>query len=393
ARPGAAGTSTTAAGPACGPLSPTDQGVTAKTITVGVVVVDLGSASGLINLPSSADVRKAYGAVLDAVNKAGGVRCRKVVAKYYTDNVFDTSSEHAACLQMQQDKVFAAFNNLFNTTEQTCLAKAGIPNIWYTTPHTPDVRKYAPYILSWHPHYDQLIKHYVRGSQSQGWFKGMKKLGILEASCYPDEGVALRKELKSIGVDPGGASVFNYGCGAQTQMADQQQAASLQFKRDGVTHVMDVAYSASSGFSAAADQQAYDPEFTHMEDASATAIETGAQNTAGYQYNGSTQECSRILKGAGLPAPYAEPSALYFGVACVNLQMFKAMAEKAPELKRNQMALGLSRVGAMELSFPAGPGNFRDASLPTGGQNWRPARWATACNCWKVVDTRYRPGY
>lgn len=399
---------------ACGALAPTDQGVTARTITVGVVLVDLGSAGDLIDLPSKADQMKAYDAIVDDVNKNGGVRCRKVIAKYYTDGVADTSQEHAQCLQMQQDKIFIAFNNMFNTTEQTCIAKAGIPNIWYTTPHTGDVRKYAPYILSWHPHYDQLIEHYVRGANAVGWFKGMKKLGILQGSCYPDEAAALDKELRGIGMDPSKASRFNFGCTAGgTATPDQSQSAALQFKRDGVTHILNVAYANDASVSTAADQQLYYPAFAHMEDASATAIETGTQkpgksydktllitaiqtgarNTKGIVYNKPTQECTRILKGAGLPAAYEVPHALYFGVGCTNLLMFKTMAERAPELKRDQMALGLSKVGALDLPFPAGPAVFSDPRLPTGGQQWRPGAWSTACECWKVTDQRYRTGY
>src|SRR5256885_1826940 len=82
--------------------------------------VDLGPANETIQLPSVADLQKAYNAVFDYYNAAGGVQCRKLVPKYYSDNVLDVSSEQAACLQMQQDKVFAVFNNLFTPQEQTC---------------------------------------------------------------------------------------------------------------------------------------------------------------------------------------------------------------------------------------------------------------------------------
>lgn len=417
--PAAPGTDATAAGPgtpakaACGPQTATDNGVTAKDITVGVVVVDLGGASGLINLPTAEEVRKAYNAVIDDVNAKGGVRCRKLKAKFYTDSVFDQSQERAACLQMAEDKVFAAFNNLFNTTEKTCIAKQKIPNIWYTTPLTADVKRYAPYILSWHPHYDQLIKHYVKGAKAQGWFKGMKRVGILEQSCFPDQNSAIRRELQGIGIKLEDVSVFNYGCDQAAAAPEKDQAAALQFKREGVTHVMNVAYAFDGSFSRAADQQDYDPEFAHMEDASATAIETGtskpgdsydgtllvsaietgARNTAGYKYNAATQRCAAVLKKAGLPAPYEVPEGLYFGVACVNVAMFKAAAERAPSLVRSQLSSGLSRVGNLELPFPAGPAIFNSVELPTGGQQWRPGRWFTSCQCWRVTDVRYRPGY
>lgn len=398
----------------CGTPSATDQGVTAKEITVAAVLVDLGAANGTINLPSVEDQRRAYNAVADQINRDGGVRCRKVVVRFFSDNPLDASAAHAACLEIQDAKVFAAFNNLFAPQETTCLAKAKIPNIWYTPPHTPDVRRYSPYILSWQPDYDQLIRHYVRGAKSQGWFTGLEKLGILEQSCYPDENEAIRRELTAIGIDPGDAEVFNYGCsGAPVSTPEQDQAAALQFKREGVTHVLNVAYGSISSFSRAADQQAYDPEYAMMEDAAATAIqsgtskpgdgfdgallvttiETGATNTPGYRYGAATAECAKTLTAAGLPAPYETDGAKFFGIACTNLIMFKAAAEAAPELVRTQLGAGLVRAGALDLAFPAGPLQVRDARLPTGGQLWRPGRWVTACQCWRVTDIRYRPGY
>jgi ABC-type branched-subunit amino acid transport system substrate-binding protein len=400
-------------GAACGPLTATDNGVTAKDITVGVVVVDLGGASGVINLPTPEELKRAYSAAIDDVNAKGGVRCRKLKAKFYNDSVFDTSQEHAACLQMAADKVFTVFNNFFTTAESTCVAKQKIPNIWYGPPHTPDVKRYAPYIMSWHPHYDQLIKHYVHGTAARGWLKGMKKLGLLEQSCYADENSAIRRELQSIGVKLAEVSVFNYGCDATPADPSKDQAAVLQFKREGVTHVMNVAYTYDANFSIAADQQSYDPQFSHMEDASATAIEaqsqkpgrsydgtllisaieTGANHTPGYRYNKASQDCAALMKKAGLPAPYAEPKALFFGIACVNVAMFKDAAEKAPSLVRTQLATGLSRVGPEELAYPASPAIFNSAEFPTGGQQWRPGKWVSACQCWQVTDARYRPGY
>jgi ABC-type branched-subunit amino acid transport system substrate-binding protein len=398
---------------ACGPLTATDNGVTAKDITVGVVVVDLGGASGVINLPTPEEVKRAYNAAIDDVNARGGVRCRKLKAKFYNDSVFDTSQEHAACLQMAADKVFTVFNNFFTTAESTCVAKQKIPNIWYGPPHTPDVKRYSPYILTWHAHYDQLIKHYVHGAKAQGWFKGMKKLGLLEQSCYADENDAIRRELQSIGLKVSDVSLFNYGCDATPVDPSKDQAAALQFKRDGVTHVMNVAYTYDANFSVAADQQNYDPEFAHMEDASATAIEaqtqkpgrsydgtllitaieTGANHTPGYRYNKASQDCAAVMKKAGLPAPYAEPKALFFGIACVNVAMFKDAADNAPSLVRTQLATGLSRIGAKELPYPASPAVFDDPQLPTGGQQWRPGKWVRTCQCWQVIDPRYRPGY
>jgi hypothetical protein len=385
-------------------------GVTATTITIGVIVVDMGAASNLIDVPPAEDQRKAHTAVFNDINKNGGVLCRKLVPKFYTDGVLDTSQEHSECLRIQADKVFAVFNNFFNTSEQTCIPKAKIPNIWYTPPHTPDVQKYSPYIMSWQPDFDTLIHQYVFGAKAEGYFTGMKKLGIVTQTCYPDEFPALKRELSAAGIDPDKASVFDYGCSQSPNNPQADQAAVLQFQREGVTHIINVAYANDAGMSQAADQQNYKPRWVHMEDASATAIETGtskpgksfdnamlistiqtgAAHTAGYKFNKPTQDCTRLLAANGLPPAYSKGVAALFGIACIDGALIKSLIEKSSAPRRDQLAPAMSQLGAMELPYPGGPINVTNPRIPTGGQLARPGVWRSACNCWQVTDVRFR---
>jgi hypothetical protein len=395
----------------CGRPGATDQGVTATTVTVGVVVVDLGAANATISLPTVADQEKAYDAAFADLNARGGARCRKVVLRYYSDNPLDANAEHKDCLQMAQDKVFAVFNNLFSSTEQTCIAKAHIPNVWYTPPHTPDVTRYAPYILSWQADYDKLIHHYVNGANGLGFFTGMSRVGVLEGSCYPDENTAVIKELHAVGIPDSKISTFNFGCtGAPVETPDQDQQAVLQFKREGVTHVVNVSYGAVTGFSGAADQQNYSPRFAMMEDGAATAIQsgttkpgksfdkallittiqTGARTTPGYRFSAATQRCARLLTKAGLSTPQGSDNGQYFGIACVNALLFEAAAAHAPELVRTQLAAGLAAAGTVDVSYPAAPISVTNPRVPTAGQTWRTGQWSSGCQCWHVTSTAFR---
>ncbi|MDT7549776.1 MAG: hypothetical protein QOE84_2170 [Actinomycetota bacterium] len=395
----------------CGRRGATDLGVTATTVTIGIVVVDLGAASNTINLPSVADQEKAYNAAFSDLNARGGIRCRKVVLRYYSDNPLDASAEHSSCLQMVQDKVFIVMNNLFSTSEQTCIPKNHIPNIWYTPPHTPDLAKYAPYVLSWQADYDKLIHHYINGANGLGFFAGMKKVGVLEGSCYPDENTAVIRELHAVGIPDSKISTFNFGCtGAPVETPDQDQAAVLQFQRDGVTHVVNVSYGAVTGFSGAADQQGYDPEFAMMEDGAATAIQsgttkpgksfdkallistiqTGARTTPGYRYSAATQHCAQLMSKAGISTPQGSDNGQFFGLACVNARLLEEAANNASDLVRGQLAGGLVRAGTFDVSYPAAPITVIDPRRPTAGQTWRPSRWDKGCNCWHVTSTTFR---
>jgi hypothetical protein len=66
------------------------------------------------------------------------------------------------------------------------------------------------------------------------------------------------------------------------------------------------------------------------------------------------------------------------------------MAERAPALTRTQLAVGLTRVGPLDLAYPGGPINISNPRVPTGGQLARPGVWRTSCQCWVVTDARFR---
>jgi hypothetical protein len=413
---GVGGTGTTAATGCLGAAS--GQGVTPTTITVGVILPTIGALNSAIGIPSAADHKKAYGAVFGDINKHGGAQCRKLVAKFYEDNPLDPSTGQAACLQIQQDKVFAVINNLFNSTVSTCVAQAKIPNFWYTTPHVNQIKKYAPYILSFQADYDRLITAYVWGSRKVGWFAGMKKIGILDQTCYPDLSAKLRSELTAAGYPAGTWSVYNYGCSTSGtgQEPDKDTAAAVQFQSAGVTHVLSTAYGKSSQFAKAAEQQNYRPKYVVMSDAQIqannhttppqtssfdgaldiTGDQIGSLDTPGYKHTRATLSCRKLISGAGLPdmldSSQGTAGTLY-GVACASSTMLVAALQRIPVLQRSSLASGLAKAGSLELSFPAGPSVFDNAANPTGDQYWRPAAFRTSCNCWQVTSVAWRTSF
>jgi hypothetical protein len=239
----------------------------------------------------------------------------------------------------------------------------------------------------------------------------MQKVGVLQGSCYPDENVAVIKELHAVGIPDGKISTFDFGCtGAPVESPDQDQAAVLQFKREGVTHVVNVSYGAVAGFSRAADQQNYDPEFAMMEDGAASAIQsgttkpgdsfdkalliktiqTGARTTPGYRYSAATERCGKLMTKAGVSTPQGSDNGQFFGIACVNALLLEAAANHAPDLVRTQLATGLASAGTFDVSYPAAPITVVDPRRPTAGQTWRNGLWDKACNCWHVTSPTFR---
>lgn len=411
APPARAGTTTSTAS-RCGSLTGTDKGVTASQVTVGILLPDAGPVNSYVGIPSQSAFQAAYNAVLAYYNQAGGVQCRKLVAKYYDDNVLDSSSEQATCLQVVQDSVFAVLNNFDTPAETTCLAQHSIPNIWYTPAHGPNVRQFYPYLLSDAPNYDRLIRNYVVGAQQEGFFKGMKKLGILEETCFPDENTDIAADLAAIGVGPSEIETYNYGCPVAVDTPDQDQEAALQFEKDGVTHVMNTAYTYITDFAQAAHNQGYNPQMAVMEDGAMGAIahessppppasfngalgitwdQIGAESTPGVTLSPATAVCARILAQIGDPPPTAKGSAAgaLYGDGCAIVSAFVSAADHDLPLVRTGLAAGLVRAGPQELSYPVGPMDVTTSTDPTGGQYWRADRWSSACQCWQVIDPQW----
>ena len=83
-------------------------GVTANSIKVGIVWVDLSSLVSILHI-NEGDFPKAYQAIIDDINAKGGIHGRKLVATIVGVNPTSQSAADAACTKLtQDDKVFVA---------------------------------------------------------------------------------------------------------------------------------------------------------------------------------------------------------------------------------------------------------------------------------------------
>ncbi|MCW2622603.1 MAG: hypothetical protein JWL64_2205 [Frankiales bacterium] len=125
---------TAGASPSAARLTATDQGVTATSVKVGVVLLDIQALKPLGFSQARftpAEQRQQYQAFLDQVNKSGGLSGRRITPDYVTYNPLDTNGSQsggAICIRLaENDKVFAVMGVLDGNIAECLTQQYGIP--------------------------------------------------------------------------------------------------------------------------------------------------------------------------------------------------------------------------------------------------------------------------
>jgi len=401
-------------------MTSTDQGVSATQINIDVDVANLGGQAGnsLVGLPSAQQEEATYQAAIDAANGAGGVRCRKLVAKYYEVNPLDQSSLEAACLQIVADHPFALLDEGLSSpagspTPRDCPPSYQVPEFGTQPLSQAEHDRFAPYLFSDGSTAEGVVNDWVFAAHQLGWFVGAKKIGLLEQDCVPDINHLALSDLAKVGIPLSQTTTFDFGCPNAIPPPNQVEQAVLQFKTAGVTHVMDDGGVYENYFSKAAKAQDYQPKYSVGDQGTIalwdnpnfgpdpqnfsgalaiTPTQYGAENTPGTAFNSQTSTCDKAMAAKGLPAAEHSPDGLS-GVACVGVDMFVTAADRAPVLRRVDLAAGLQQAGHLDFSFPIGPGNFAASHGLHGGGYWRADTWYTACACFRVSDATFSPSF
>ncbi|HEX2038184.1 MAG TPA: hypothetical protein VHF47_00465 [Acidimicrobiales bacterium] len=226
------------------------QGVTATEIKIGLQVnapIDYAAFGGR---GSNGDDQKTSQAVVDHINKTGGIAGRKVVPVYH---ITDTNSgtfaaqAEAACADFVDDKkVFAAISTTNAGEPAQCYANRGMPYISHKRGFYPAEyfqrmagSLYTPGrmgITRW-------TVAYVDALVEQGYFAGGAKVALLRYD-HPDfdkltdqvlkprlaaRGVTLADEFRA--ATPGSVAGLS-------DTAASASAAVVRFRANGITHVM-----------------------------------------------------------------------------------------------------------------------------------------------------------
>lgn len=413
---GAAGTSGD-----CVPPPGSDQGVTDKEITIAIFIVELGGAAGneTLNVPPPAEQRGAYEAMIDELNKTGGVACRKITPQFFTVNPLDQNDLQATCLDVVEAKVFYA-NDIGAYSAYPafvdCYIRNKIPFFESAFIPQAQVEKSYPYLLGTSTH-DNLYFNTAFALEERGFFdpaKGFKKLGFFYQDCVPEHPQKYLRWLEQAGVPKSQIVTYNFGCATTlyASPADIQQAV-IRFQQAGVTHVTHVRGEGDwFNFTRAAQQQGYKPKYgwgdqsasfssygtlsPNWENADGAILVTGyrfnEERTPGLTPTAGTRTCQQIMTAHGQPEIYREQLGMG-GVACNQVWFFKSAVDHAPELKRTALAAGLSRGGQIDFAFPYGPATFPTPRTTNAGNYWRPLTAVAACSCWRVADPNFRPTF
>ena len=419
-RPAASGGGPAAATGGCVSPPGSDQGVTDKEIKIALTLVELAGDAGneTVNVPPAPQQKADYDAIVDEINKTGGVACRQLKVLYFTINPLDQAQLRQTCLDVAQAGVFyvndlggyAAFPAIVD-----CYAENKLP--FYEGNFLPESQIDAGYpYLFVAATQDNLFFNTVFALRDRGFFdpaQGFRKLGYFYRECIPEHPRKVLSWLQQAGVPSSQIVTYNFGCpvGIYVSPSDIAQAA-LRFQQNGVTHVLTHGASDWFQFSRVAQQQGYKPKYG-VSDQSTSFSSYGTNGPewnnidgsvliSNYRFNeertpgnvptDATERCARIMRARGQPHPYNQKIGMS-GVACNQLWFFANAANHAPELKRTALAAGLNRGGPIDFAYPYGPSTFPTPKTTYHGNFWRPQVAYASCNCWRVADFMFQPTF
>lgn len=381
-----------------------DIGISADIITVGVPVPDasaMGDTEGGVKFGETVgDFRKQYQAAIDAVNEAGGINGRQVVAEYRTYAAGDADAMRAACIYLTEEKkVFAVLAGFYGEpilciTEQhdtPLVASASEPDDYYA-------RSNGNY-FSISTSKDRTLTNLVDSLHRDGLLEG-KTIGVLD-----QEGVdaipvdrSLLPALEAAGYDVAYHSRIANDVGA----AQSQIPLEVQRMRGAGVDTIIVASGLirATVFAQEANNQRWRPQYLLSDFASgATDIYTIAMPDSFDGSIGYTAfRTGEARKGQAEPAHDARcrqgyeqrtgetvdrRTIVYTNVvwACGITNLFaRGMAAAGPNPTRDSFSQALQNLGEFPLPF-GDRGSFRPGKFDAPDST-RQVRWSLDCKCW-----------
>ena len=355
------------------------QGVTSKTITIGITYPDVAAIRNLINVDPG-NYQVAYTALIDQINNAGGINGRKIVPEFAPVDPLGTAGAATACTTLTEDDHVYVALGFFQAVDTACYVQThDTPIIGTSLSASQAATAKAPWFNPQISDSD-LIPKEMAIFKEEGAFKGAK-VGVIGTSADTVEMALVGPALKKLGVDVVQSAVNSVPDTDTTAQVAEYQTIAEKFQSDGVNLVVAVGASGNGWPSALQDNQStYTPRFiaTDYTDLDAyTSNKAGHSNTilknvltAGFNAPANLAWDDPAMKKCVATIQKAEPTAVINNP--VTATSSTPVTWTAPETACQQMALltDILKSAGKTLNnqtFETGGQSLTHVSIPGGG--------------------------
>lgn len=411
---GVAGPGQIPAAAACRERAAGGPGVTATEIHIDMAEVDLAGPVGNAAFGIRSDTPQIVAAVVDHINKTGGVACgRKLVVTQYKVNPVDPNDEQSKCLQMVQDGVLEVINAAGYVTpvSEQCFIQNHVPLETLTSVGRQQAISSYPYLFSPLASSEQQVRDGILGLAARHEFQAPAfsgHLGVFEDDCLPSANQEISRDLAASGVKSDQESTYVMDC-ALIGQPNQISAAVLQNKLAGDTQVfLASTISNDQNYVRLADQQDFHPRYLTADygtpyapgqtwdsgfDGALAITSTRAGELDSGIHSPGEMACNQILVSHGIRPLTNGASDVGATSICDTLNLFvQAVDHAGLNPTRLSLVQGLSTSGPFQ-SAGLGDSDWNRPGKLTGGDYQREIEYHVACQCWKVVDAAFGPAY
>jgi Periplasmic binding protein len=390
-------------------------GVTSTSIKIGIPYVDLASVAQFTHGLSQGNYQAVYQALINAINKGGGINGRKIQASYAAVNPIGTASSSAACTQLiEDDQVFAVLG-FFQNNDPLCYTQLHSTPIIGGTMTTQLLANSKAAWFSTTPIDNVIEPAAINAFARAGAFKS-KRVAVLSLSTAP-AGLAssVVRALARNGVTPvATATVLANDSDPEASLQQIGGVVALKFRSAGANVVVPVGEAAQTWGTATASGS-YHPQIVAPSYNSISTYTSGtgvnpaviAKAVSAYLIplsNGSKavgwsdpsmQRCVRTVRAAGqrvvpptVTVRNGDDSYVSVVQACQNLALFTAIVRRAGKnLNDSTFQAAGNTLGLVHI--PAVGSGIYSKRAPAGTFPLYVYNWVQSQNAWIAGPTPY----
>jgi len=406
-----------------GSIPTTGAAAASGPIKVGIVLTKISNAADFgVSLGNTYDEKDFDQALIDALNKQGGIDGRRIDPVYASTDTATTNWStdfEAACATFTQDNHVAAVLGYafdYERNFESCLAKNGIPHLT-TAFNVPDNAELSQWPLLWAletPTIDARSLAKMQGAIQTGVLTTKSKLGVILDSCPGTMhawSTVIQPYLRRMHINV--ADVQNFGCGSgnnASQGSEVSQAgnAMITFRSKGIDRVTFISVSEGPPLlvlSEAAESQHYYPKWIVSSLANLSVLVGQAprnqlRNVHGYgwletqdvspsQYskpNATQRRCLSLMSSQGVQPKSAADFGFAYNI-CESVFVYEqALGRTGGNTIGTSIIAGVARIGDFlsTLNY-AGESTFTPSRRNDAPRVYRHVVYLDPCSCFKYV--------